>query len=236
MRKMISPEDTFLAYMRQLRDELNIAYTHYQIAKSLREFRQTGHSGFHEARVFFELTQDSHLYYAILTICRFIDSRTDTIQLYRLFNLIRQNLELFTTSSYRERLAKQGKDEEDINYFAETHIEITAEIVDEDEARLNSLPVRNIIIWRHKKLAHLDEETALEGTDLFRNNPITVSEIDDIFTAFDEILNRYGIAYDGASWAIGFPGVDRQVEMLMDALAFYGKNSYGEGNQFGGSG
>jgi hypothetical protein len=218
MPRSISPEEQYLVYMKRLRDELNTAYTHYEIAKSIREFRHTRLSDFNEAVTFFQVTQNANLFATIISIFRFIDTRTDTMQLHSFFEIVRNNLDLFSTSAYRERLENQGGDEEDINHWTQLHGEITKEIVDADEERVRNLPVTNLIKWRHKKLAHLDKEWALNEVDVMRENPITVTEIDNILTTLDEILNRYSIAYDGVQWAIGLPPVRPQMEYIMDSL------------------
>ena len=221
MPHSIPPEEQFLIYMKRLRDELNTAYTHYQIAKSLREFRHTRLSDFNEAVTFFQVTQNANLFAAILSIFRFIDARTDTMQLRNFFGLVRNNLDLFTTSAYRKRLEHQGRDEEDVNHWTQLHVEITKETVDADEEKVRNMPVTNLIKWRHKKLAHLDKERALNEVDVMQENPITVREIDDILTTLDEILNRYSIAYDGVQYAIGLPPVKPEMKYIMDSLTFH---------------
>jgi len=207
--------------MKRLRGELNTAYTHYEIAKLLREFHRTRHSEFSEAITFFQVTQNANLFAAAIAICRFIDERTDTMRLHGFFELVRNNLDLFTTSAYKKRLAHKGLDEEDIKHFAELHVGITEGMVNADEDKVKNMPVKNLILWRHKKLAHLDKERALKEIDLMQENPVTVKEIDDIFTILDEILNRYSIAYDGVQWSIGLPPVKQQMEYIMDSIKFH---------------
>ncbi len=220
MPHSISPEEQYLIYMKRLRDELNTAYTHYEIAKSIREFRHIRPSDFNEAITFFQVTQNANLFATIISIFRFIDTRTDTMQLHSFFELVRNNLDLFSTQAYRKRLEQVGRDEEDINHWTQLHVEITKETVDTDEKRVRNLPVTNLIRWRHKKLAHLDKEQALNEVDVMQENPITVQEIDDILTTLDEILNRYSIAYDGVQWAIGLPPVKQQIEYIMDSVKY----------------
>ena len=86
MSGLITPEKQFLTYMDRLRQELNTAYTHYEIAKLLREFGQTRPSEFSEASTFFQVTQDANLFAAVIAICRFIDESTDTMQLHSFLN------------------------------------------------------------------------------------------------------------------------------------------------------
>lgn len=217
----LTPEKQILIYMGRLRDELNTAYTHYEIAKTIRGFRRTHHSEFSEAITFFQVTQNANLFATVMAICRFIDSSTHTMQLNSFFNLLRNNLDLFTIEAYKQRLKDNGKDDEYIEDFAQKHSAITKEIVDEDEASIESLPITNIKRYRNKRLAHLDRGLALKEVDILQENPVMIHEIDDILSALDKILNRYGIAYDGSEWSIGLPPVKDQMEYVMDSIKFH---------------
>lgn len=217
----LTPQEQFLIYINRLRDELDTAYTYYEIAKSLREFRHTRRLEFGEALTFFQVTQAANLFATVIAICRFIDERNDSLQLHSFFELVRNNLVLFTTSAYENRLRDKGRDEEDIKHWAQLHVEITGQMVDGDEAKVKSMPVTNLVRWRHKKLAHIDKDKVLKKIDLMTENPVTVKEIDDILTTLDEILNRYTGAYDGVSCKIGLPTAKPQIEYVMDAISFY---------------
>ena len=220
----LTPEEQFIIYHDRLRDELNTAFTHYEIAKSLREFSPTRHSEFIEALTFFQVTIDANLFAAVMTINRgFIDKRNDCLQLDGFFALVRENnkLGLFSTPAFKQRQADRGMNPEDIDHWASLHIEITDKMVCEDEERVKSLPVTNLKAWRNKKLAHIDKQQAMKNTSVMKAKPVTVKEIDDILTTLDEILNRYRVAYDGTSWRIGLPPIRQQMESLMDAIKFY---------------
>ncbi|GAJ02981.1 unnamed protein product, partial [marine sediment metagenome] len=57
----LTPEEQFIVYHDRLRNELNTAYTYYEIAKLLREFSHTRRSAFIEAQTFFQATIDANL-------------------------------------------------------------------------------------------------------------------------------------------------------------------------------
>jgi hypothetical protein len=215
-------EKRFLAYIQKLRNELDTAYTHYEIAKYLREFRYTRHSDFVEAQTFFFTTLDSNLFSAIMIIWRgFIDKDDDCLQMNEFFKLVRPNLTLFSTEAYEKRLEVKGINGDQIDDLVRRHVEITEGMVDEDEAMIKSLPNENLKSWRNKMLAHIDKTRALNNTDIMKTNPITVSEIDTILSTLDKVLNRYSISYDGVGYQIGLPPVKRQMEYIMNALNFY---------------
>ena len=124
--KILTPDERFIIYHDRLRDELNTAFTHYEIAKSLREFSHTRRSEFIEALTFFQVTIDANLFAAVMTINRgFIDKRDDCLQLDGFFELVKANLDLFSTEAFKERLADKGRSQEDIEHWAQLHIEIT---------------------------------------------------------------------------------------------------------------
>ncbi len=218
----LTAEEQFLAYHNKLRNEVDTAYTHYEIAKILREFSSTRHADFIEAQTFFQVTIDANLFSAVVTIYRgFIDKRNDCLQMDGFFELIKQNLGLFSTAAFKERKALKGMDQEDLEYWASKHVEITTTIVDDDEEKVKSLPISNLISWRHKKLVHIDKTQALNNTDIMETNPITVKEIDDIIITLNDILNRYSISYGDAEYVIGLPPTKYQIDYIMDALSFF---------------
>ncbi len=216
-----TPEEQFINYHDILRRELSTAYDHYVIAKSLRDFSQTRRSEFIEASDFFQLTITANLFATVMGINRFIDKRRDCLQLRGFFKLIRNNLSLFSTSAFKKRLADKDKSQGYIEDRVGSHVEITCEIVNEDEIKLEKLPTGNLIQWRNKMLAHINKEQALKNINVIEANPVTVKEIDDVLTTLDEILNRYIIAYDGGGYDIRSPRVKSQVKDVMDAIKFY---------------
>jgi len=217
----VTAEKQFLIYHGRLRDELNTAYTHYEIAKSLGEFSHTHRSEFIEAITFFQVTINANLFATVMSVSRFIYSTRKSLNLDVLFEFIRNNKGLFSAAAYKKRLLDKGMDSEDCEHWVKLHTDITVEMVDEDKAKLESLPTDNLLIWRHKKLAHIEKGPALNNIDIMKENPVTVKEIDDILVTLDEILNRYSIAYDGTQWRIGLPPVKHQIEYLMDAIKLY---------------
>ena len=125
----------FLAYYDTLRDELNTAYTYYEISKVLREMRSTRRSEFSEAPTFFSLTMNAHLFETIMSIGKFVDTRGDSLHLNNFFRFVEQNKNLFSAASFKQRLLAQGHDSEYCEHFAQLHHDITDEMVTEDKAK-----------------------------------------------------------------------------------------------------
>lgn len=219
--KPLTPDERFLAYYDRLRDEINKAHGYYEIAKALREMKNTRRSEFNEAPTFFSLTMNAHLFETIMSIGKFLDTRTDSLHLNNLFRFIEQNKDLFSEASFKQRLLAQGHDSDDCEHFAQLHLDITGEMVAEDRARIASLPVGNLIAWRHKKLAHIEKRLVTENVDIIKEKPVTIQEIDTILITLHEILNRYRTAFDGVQWILGLPPAKPQIEYIMDAISFY---------------
>ena len=219
--RILAPDERFLAYYDKLREELNTAYTHYEICKYLREIRSTRRAEFSEALTFFSLTMNSNLFAAVMSINRFIDSRRDSLHLDVFFKFIRDNLSLFSATAYKKRLLARGVDSEGCEHWVKLHIDITAEMVEEDKAKIKSLPVHNLKVWRNKKLAHIEKDLVTKNVDIMKVFPVTIQEIDTILITLHDILNRYRIAYDGVEWILGLPPTKLQMEYIMDAISFY---------------
>jgi len=219
--KILTPDEKFLAYYDRLRDELNTAYTHYEIAKSLREAKSIRRSEFSEALTFFSLTMNAHLFETIMSIGKFVDTRGDSLHLNNFFRFVEQHKNLFSAASFKQRLLAQGHDSEYCEHFAQLHHDITDEMVTEDKAKIGSLPIDNLRAWRHKKLAHIEKKLVTENVDIMKEKRVTIQEIDTILITLHEILNRYRIAFDGVQWILGLPPAKPQIEYIMDAISFY---------------
>jgi len=222
--RILTPEEQFIAYYDRLRDEINKAHTYYEIAKALREMKNTRFTEFSEALTFFSLTMNAHLFETIMSIGKFVDTRGDSLHLNNLFRFIEQNKKLFSTASFKQRLLAQGHDSDYCEHFVEMHHAVTDKMVERDKAKIRSLPVRNLIAWRHKKLAHIEKRLITENIDIMKEKPVTIQEIDTILVTLHEIVDRYRTAFDGVQWILGLPPAKPQIEYIMDAISFYRKS------------
>jgi len=219
--KTLTPDERFLAYYDKLRDELNTAYTYYEISKALREIKSTRRAEFSEALTFLSLTLNATLFSTVMSINRFIDSHRDSLHLDVFFEFIRNNLNLFSATAYKKRLLDKGMDSEDCEHWVKLHTDITAEMVTQDKAKIESLPVHNLKVWRNKKLAHIERSLVTKNVNIMKVNPVTIQEIDKILITLHEILDRYRLAYDGVQWILGLPPAKPQIEYVMDAISYY---------------
>ena len=96
-----TPEQRFIIYYDKLRDELNTAFTNYEICKTIREKRATHRSEYSEAITFFTLIMNATLFSTVMSINRFIDSHRDSLHLDIFFKYILDNLHLFSTEAFR---------------------------------------------------------------------------------------------------------------------------------------
>jgi hypothetical protein len=79
-------------------------------------------------------------------------------------------------------------------------------MLEQDGAKVESLPVKNLKVRRDKKLAHIEKGLVTKSVDIMKKFPVTIKEIDTIIITLHEILDRYRIAYDGVQWVLGLPG------------------------------
>jgi hypothetical protein len=222
----ISLEEQFMKYHNKLRDELNLAYTHHEICKTLRELMKNYLDEFNVAPAFFALTIDAHLFATIMSINRFIDDHANAFKLSKFFKLIEQNPDVFSDEAYRRHLKDKGYDDEDCKHWLENRVRLTSDAIKKDEKIIEKLPVKNLKDWRNKKLAHIDELYVLTDAKISKMSPITSADIDQIIHTLHEILNRYLLAFDGSGWAIGSPacGVSDQIEFILGSIRFSKKS------------
>jgi len=137
------------------------------------------------------------------------------------FEFIRNNLNLFSATAYKKRLLDKGMGSEDCEHWVKLHTDITQEMVDQDKAKIESLPVHNLKVWRNKKLAHIERNLVTKNVNIMKVNPVTIQEIDKILITLHEILDRYRLAYDGVQWILGLPPAKPQIEYVMDSISYY---------------
>lgn len=219
-----TPEDQFEKYHSKLRDELNKAYTHYEICKKLREFRTSRGEEFSEALTFLGLTIDAHLFATVMSINRFIDKRQDSLKMDVFFKFVEDNLGLFSDEAYEKRLRDKKMSDIECAHWMEKQVKITRGTIGQDKNSIKNLPIRNLKDWRDKKLAHVDRDIVLKDVDVMKESPVTIGEIDQIIDTLNGILNRYSLAYNGTEWIIGLPPVIPQIEYIFDAIGFFVKS------------
>jgi hypothetical protein len=176
--RVLSPDERFIAYYDRLREELNTAYTHYEICKYLREIGSSREAEFSEAPTFLSLTLNANLFVTVMSINRFIDSHRDSLHLDAFFTFIRNNLSLFSAKAYKKRLLDKGVDSEDCEHWVKLHKDITADMVEQDKAKIESLSahksVQNLKLWRDKKLAHIEKDVVTKSIDIMKEFPVTI--------------------------------------------------------------
>jgi len=176
---------------------------------------------YNEAITFFTLTMDSHLFSTVMNLSRFIDSDSDTLNINIFFDFVKNNLDLFSTQSFKKHLIANGRDQNDADHFARSHKPITVEIVEQDQAAIKLLRVHNIKTWQDKKIAHIQKNFVTAKRDVMRDYPIKINEIDEIINTLHTVLDRYLSAYEGAGWVIGLPPTIPQMNHIMDAISYY---------------
>lgn len=213
----LTPEEQFLKYHEKLRSELNKAYSHYEICKYIRGLGKDYLAELNEARTFFSLTADAHLFATVMSINRFIDKSKKSLKMDVFFKFVEGNLDIFSDVDFENRLRREGRYDE---HWVREHVPVTSDMVRQDRKRLHDLPIDNIREWRHKMLAHIEEEYVLKNVNVMQESPVKVEEIDRIIGTLDQILNRYLVAYDGSGWDIGLPPTEHQIRYIVDAIRF----------------
>jgi hypothetical protein len=222
----LTPEEQFIKYHDRLRDELNRAYTHHEICKTLRKLTSSNYlNELNVAPSFFSLTVDAHLFATIMGINRFIDEHARAFKMKTFFEFIERNFNIFSDEAYIKHLRNKGYDDQDCEYWLKKRTRITHDIVNRDKEIIENLPAENLKDWRDKKLAHIDEIYVLKDAKVSQESPITSADIDQIINTLHEVLNRYLLAYDGSEWVIGAPaaGISDQIVFILDSIRFYQK-------------
>lgn len=223
----LAPEEQFLKYHARLRNELNLAYTHHEISRTLKTLMSTYLNEINEAHSFFGLTIDAHRFATVMSINRFIDKHATAFKMEKFFRFIEQNLDIiFSDEAYMKHLRDKGYDDEDCKYWLKKRTKVTHHTIRKDKETVKNLPAQNLKDWRNKKLAHIDETYVLTDAEVSQESPITSADIDQIISTLHEVLNRYLLAHNGSEWIIGSPsaGISNQIVYVLDSIRFHRKS------------
>src|SRR5690606_18019961 len=131
-------------------------------------------------------------------------------------HFVEKDISIFTVENY----IKRNKGNFSIDYLKTYFPGVTKEIIstDLDVIKKNSDSVQKLKAHRDKYYAHFDKKYFVEYENLSNDYPLTYGEIEKLIEISIEIINRYGIAFEGcANSMLGMNSLD--VDTVMDILS-----------------
>jgi hypothetical protein len=188
--------------LTRLRQELNTASWHFETYVGLKEAKRDHLQEINQAAPFWALTIDAHVLLAIMILNRFLDTEEQHLSLRNLLATARQNLDIFSTERFADRLRRTGRFDEDL---VEHRERVTQETIELQRQTVDDLPASDLRNWRNKLLAHISKDWVLQGRDSRAAVRINESHLRTIINTFDDILNYYHGAYNSSVWIKDIP-------------------------------
>lgn len=160
----------------------------------------------------------------ILRLCRIYDQNAKSLNLVTLLHTIQDNLYLFDTDDFRERLKDNPFVESLASHPRKPDAKTLQEHLDFSSSR-NPL-VRKLMIWRNTIIAHRGAAFSLGKKDILINNPIPPDEMEALLNHAFEIFNHYSSLFRASTWAQHMVGQDDYKSCL--TLLRLGLQKYGE--------
>lgn len=173
--KPTDKEQLFLKYYEKLIWETLYARAHLKLGERLENFKDDYHDELIQAPHFFTFTIRAHFDDSLMILSRILRRQRKALTISRFLDFVEQNSEIFSKEAFSQRMIGKSNYKYEIN----SHTPITTKEIKEDRQKLTDLQdtVRNLVTWRDKILAHIDEEFLVSDKKISRRIPFAKSTI-----------------------------------------------------------
>jgi len=189
------------------------AHIHFNLYSNLQQAIPHYQEELNQSTAFWSLTIRAHLDASVVRLCKIYEHHQGSLNLRNLLDTIQANIAFFDTVHFRERhkdnpfveslsVEARKPDEKqlqkDIDY-------VTGKDKDEEQSKEDSRknnPVKSLMMWRHKVVAHRDTHFIIRQKNLADDYRLTIADIAELLMKADEILNRYSILFDACAYSM----------------------------------
>lgn len=212
----ISLETNFCRRLDGLRQQLISAQSHRNIIADISNLSANYSHEIDRAPYFFRMSFHAHVLSTVIRLYTFFD-KPYNLSMFSLFDFVDNNLPVLSEEAYRERLKLSGDSDRRIRRLVADRPQITADTVKQHRTEIDRLPSKNLTIWRHNLLAHVNLNTVLEQKAIGTAYPIVWAEIDAILKSLYCILNTYYHAYNASSFSL-MRGYGYEMKEILEAV------------------
>lgn len=162
-------DEEFQRLLASLAQELVDANIHWRLLSDLRKNIEVFSTEYNQSVAFWTLTFQAHLDATIFRLIRVYDDHSSSLSLKNLLDTISDNIDIFETERFRERL----KDNPFVESLSEGTRKPDTEQLKQDIAFAsnNNLVVNKLTIWRNNLFAHKSAGNAVKGYSVAVNYP-----------------------------------------------------------------
>jgi HEPN superfamily AbiU2-like protein len=195
----------FGSLMKGLARDIVNANIHYRLHKNLSDAIPEYVTELNQSAAFWNLTISAQIDAALLRLCRAYDSHTASLSLPRLLATIENNLHVFDTPQFKERL----KDSPFVESLArDCRIPKKKELKADFTIVSASDPlVKRLLAWRNNIGAHRNPRETLSPNSVVVA-PLEYPEIEELLGRSKSILNQYSLLFRALEYSVSMVGAD----------------------------
>ncbi|GAB4514355.1 MAG: hypothetical protein Tsb0026_19690 [Sulfuricaulis sp.] len=199
-------EQEFERLLAGLAQEVVDAAIHWRLYSDLTKAIEVFSIEYNQSPAFWTLTFQSHLDATIFRLIRIYDGNSESLSLRNLLDTIKQNINLFDTDKFRQRL----KSNPFVNSLASDIRKPDVVQLDKDisYASTSNHLVKKLTIWRNNLFAHRKAKMTARGYNLATDYPITGEDVGELVKKSVEILNRYSSLFRAETHSTQIVGHD----------------------------
>ncbi len=206
MRIEITNSEQFNDLLNALAGEIVDAEVYFKLHMDLISAIPEYEKVFNESNTFWSLTVNALLDAVLTRLCRVYDQHSQSLNLRNLLDTIEDNLEIFDTENFKERLSASPF----VDSLSQTARKPNTDVLETDMKSVNSTDplVEKLIIWRNNIIAHKSASNVVKEKDITKDYPITKDEVSELVSRATSILNRYSSLFRASSYSTQIVGHD----------------------------
>lgn len=195
----------FESLMKGLARDIVNANIHYRLHKNLNDAIPEYVRELNQSAAYWNLTISAQMDATLLRLCRAYDSHAASLSLPRLLATIKDNLHIFDTPQFKERL----KDSPFVESLAkDCRIPEKKELHADSKLVSGSDPlVKSLLAWRNNIGAHRNPRETLSPNSVIVA-PLEYSDIEKLLKRSISILNKYSLLFGALAYSVSMVGAD----------------------------
>lgn len=204
LTSLSSPQ--FKGLIQGLSNDIVNAHINFKFWKELARALDQYPEVYAQSRAFWGHTHKAHLDASVLHLMRAFDQERGSLHLWGWLDKIRDNSQLFTTESFRQRLAENPH----VDSLSAGSRTLDVEQLQRDiELCHSSDPLVKLLVrYRNVAIAHRNEYSAATGRDAMRGNSLSVPDYEALLKRAIDIFNRYCSLFDAQIYSTQVIGHD----------------------------
>ena len=212
----VANSSEFKKLIDSLSSDVVDAHIHWRLHLDLYEALQNHPIVRHQSSTFWHLTLKAHVETAIEHLCRAFDQEQSALHLLSWLTTIRDNLHLFDTEEFKQRLAGNAFVD---SLAEELRIPDSATLeADISECTATDPLVRKLVVHRGSAVAHRSAKRVISPAPLSAELALSLEDVESLLGRARTVLNRYCQLFAAETFSVNMIGRS-DFEFIFKAVA-----------------